>query len=337
MERVAAKRLVLDLYTHALGRSPAQLEYDNWVDVLVRTGDPAAIVRAFYESGEYKDKHRVQSVFPPGHYHSPVVDPTTVGSYFRRERNASSADIAGIEIDVQAMLDLWKENLEVLKQTPFTETQCSANRYFYQSGPYPYGDAITLRMMIGYLKPKRIIEIGSGASSACMLDSADHFGLAEMRLTCIEPFPNRLRSLLRAGDEEKIDILEKPIQAVPAEIVDDLEENDILFIDSTHVLKTGSDVHYEFFHLLPRIKPGVIVHFHDVQYPFEYPPEWVFDLNFSWNEAYALRAFLMYNAAFKITFWNSLLAKSFASEIQKEVPTFLKNPGGSIWIRRMER
>jgi hypothetical protein len=100
------------------------------------------------------------------------------------------------------------------------------------------------------------------------------------------------------------------------------------------VLKTGSDVHYELFQMLPVLRPGVIVHFHDCPYPFEYPPKWVLEDNFSWNEAYALRAFLMYNSRFSIEFWGSLFRRQFHKEIAQEFPLLLKsNPGTSIWLR----
>jgi predicted O-methyltransferase YrrM len=190
-------------------------------------------------------------------------------------------------------------------------------------------------MMIFHFRPKRVIEIGSGFSSACILDSVQHANLRDFHLTCIEPNVSRLRSLLRPEDSERLTLIEAPVQDVPCAIVDALEPNDILFIDSTHVMKTGSDVHYEFFHLLPRLKPGVILHFHDIQYPFEYPDGWIFDSNYSWNEAYVLRAFLMFNKEFSIIFWNALYAGKFTTEITNEFPTFLNNPGGSIWIERV--
>jgi hypothetical protein len=167
-----------------------------------------------------------------------------------------------------------------------------------------------------------------------MLDAAEHAALHDFSLTCIEPFPDRLRALLRESDHGSTTIIERQVQDVPSAIVNDLEPNDILFIDSTHVLKTGSDVHYELFHLLPLIKPGVIVHFHDILYPFEYHDHWIFEKNFSWNESYAIRAFLMYNTDFRVLFWNPLFALSFGSSIRDEFPTFLTNPGGSIWLER---
>ena len=87
-----------------------------------------------------------------------------------------------------------------------------------------------------------------------------------------------------------------------------LEPNDILFIDSSHVVKTGSDVQHIFFKILPEIKSGVYIHFHDVFYPFEYPKHWIFDNHWSWNEYYFLMAFLMYNTSFKIVLSTTYLS-----------------------------
>jgi predicted O-methyltransferase YrrM len=190
-----------------------------------------------------------------------------------------------------------------------------------------------LRAVIAAERPRRIVEIGSGFSTACMLDSLDHFGLKQTRITCIEPFSARLRSVLRPGDEARVEIIERPVQGMALETFARLEANDILFIDSTHVLKTGSDVHYELFHILPVLKTGVLVHFHDCRYPFEYPAEFIFERNYSWNEAYALRAFLMYNAKFRVFFYNSLFARRFRDLAAAACPAFLRNPGSSIWLK----
>ena len=336
MERRTAEQLITELYLHVLGRAAGPVEYDNWVAEAIARDDPASVVRDFYGSSEYKQKNLgVTSTWATGHYHSPVVDPRTVEPYFRKEHRNTADDLKGITLNARSMHDIWTKNLELVRSTPFTEAQTPENRYYYQSGSYPYGDAIVLRMMIGHFRPKRVIEIGSGTTSACMLDSIGHVGHTDFNLTCIEPYPERFRTFLRPGDEDKITIIEKPVQDVPVDIVDSLEENDILFIDSTHVLKTGSDVHHELFYLLPRLKPGVVVHFHDVQYPFEYPEKWVFDFNYSWNEAYALRAFLMYNQAFEVIFWNSYFAGQFTQEIREVIPVYLKNGGGSIWLRKL--
>lgn len=336
MRQEDAERLILNLYKYVLKRSPRQSEFQGWVQRAVSGSSIESIVRAFFNSDELRRKTEVSSTFYAGHYHSPVVNPETVRSYVDRERLTAPGEMKGLALDIDRMRALWTESLPFIKTSPFTDSPTPQNRYHYLGGPYPWGDAITLRMMIGHLKPRRVVEIGSGFSSACMLDSAEHAGLSNFHLTCIEPNPARLKSLLREGDEARLTLIEKGVQEVGADIVDQLEANDILFIDSTHVMKTGSDVHYEFFHLLPRVKPGVIIHVHDVPFPFEYPDKWIFELNYSWNEAYVLRAFLMFNTQFRVLFWNSLFAREHLAAIKQECPDFLKNPGSSIWIERVQ-
>lgn len=276
----------------------------------------------------------VRPFFPPGHYHSPVVDPDHgVLSYVARYDDIVPSELLGISIDLTGMRELWRGSLEVIRSCNFNEHRRSLDKRFDLSGPFPYGDALSLLILMHNARPSRIVEIGSGFSTACMLDCGDDLGLADLRITCIEPYPERLLDLLKPEDKKCVELIRQPVQDVPASIVDELSENDFLFIDSTHVLKTGSDVHYELFHLLPRLKPGVFVHFHDCRYPFEYPMEWIKD-NYSWNEVYALRAFLSYNSKFSIAFWGSLFRRIFAREIGEEHPTFLvENPGTSLWLR----
>jgi len=116
-------------------------------------------------------------------------------------------------------------------------------------------------------------------------------------------------------------------------IFDALSSNDILFIDSTHVSKTGSDVNRILFDILPRLSRGVFIHFHDVFYPFEYPKEWVYEGR-AWNEDYILRAFLEYNDAFEIVLFGTWLAKFERDLLREMMPMTLENPGGSLWLRK---
>ena len=178
----------------------------------------------------------------------------------------------------------------------------------------------SLRLVLGY-------------STACALDTLDEVGLAQTRMTCIEPYPAALHRRLRSGDLDRVTIIESIVQNVPVETFRELEDGDILFIDSTHVLKTGSDVHFELFDVLPSLKPGVLVHFHDIRWPFEYPAEFIFDRNFSWNEAYALRAFLMFNNRFSVFFYNSLFATLNQNLARETFPDFMLNVGSSIWLK----
>ena len=327
-----AAALVQELYSSLLRRAPSAAELARWADVAGRTS-ALDLIRLFANSNEYKSKTKITPFFPVGHYHSPVVDPSEIGDYIQKRLRRGTEEFHGIQIDTDKMLAFWDKNIGSFRATFADDKQIDA-RFYFNGGPFPYGDAATLHAMIGHFRPRNIVEIGSGFSTACMLDSADIHGNSELKITCIEPFPDRLKSLVRPQDYERITLLDERVQNIDVDqIVKDLYEGDILFIDSTHVLKTASDVHYEIFEIIPRVRPGVLVHIHDCPYPFEYPQLWI-DRNYSWNEAYAVRAFLMYNTQFEISFWGSLFRSLFPERVSREGGTFTRNPGTSLWLQR---
>ncbi|PWT79423.1 MAG: hypothetical protein C5B44_06875 [Acidobacteria bacterium] len=335
MNEIEARELILTAYTIAFDRAPSEKELELYSRLLVNEKLSAqSFLTTCLRSLEYTKKKGVRSVFPTGHYHSPVVDPSSVRNYVTKQQNTPLTDIKGLRIDAPAMLALWQKHLNFTRSFPFSQEPNDKDRFSYGNGPFPEGDAITLQMIFAEFRPTRVIEIGSGFSTACMLDTADRLELPNFHITCIEPYPERLRALLRDEDKQRVTIVESFVQDVDEGIIDNLNPNDVLFIDSTHVMKTGSDVHFEFFHLLPRLKPGVLVHFHDVVYPFEYPDKWIFDFNYSWNEAYVLRAFLMYNSLFDIFYWNSLLWRNFGAQMRADITLHSGNPGASIWLKR---
>jgi hypothetical protein len=124
------------------------------------------------------------------------------------------------------------------------------------------------------------------------------------------------------------------VQAMTYDHFRQLEANDILFIDSSHVSKMASDLNHLMFNVLPLLRPGVLIHLHDIFYPFEYPPSWIVEENRSWNEAYLVRAFLEFNNDFEVLFFNHFAFRKFPSLIAQKTPLFSKNCGGSLWIRR---
>jgi predicted O-methyltransferase YrrM len=264
----ALQQMLLRLW----GRSPRPGDIER-LSAKVEQGQSAkAFIRQMVGMKPFLDNKQVRCHNPPGHFFSPVVDPDLVRDYYEMSSNAQQ--LPGIDLPLQGMEEFWMENRDFIRSTPFAD-EPGENRYGFDNGPFNHGDGITLRAMIGHFRPRRVIEIGSGLSTACMLDSAEHAGLAEFDLVCIEPYPARLRSVLRAGDP--VTIHEQGVQNFPLDAFRALEANDILFIDSTHVLKTGSDVHYELFHILPVLKPGVVVHFHDCRFPFEYSEKQIFE------------------------------------------------------------
>jgi hypothetical protein len=187
--------------------------------------------------------------------------------------------------------------------------------------------------MTRYLLPRRIIEIGSGFSSCVILDTNELFFGSSIKTTFIDPYPRRLMSLIKENDRSRIEIIPHRLQDVRLSIFEELQANDILFIDSTHVSKIDSDVNRIFFEILPLLSSGVYIHFHDIFFPFEYPKEWIYEGR-AWNEAYVLRAFLQYNTQFRVVLMNTFMEYFHETFFREKMPLCLKNPGGSIWIRK---
>jgi len=219
-------------------------------------------------------------------------------------------------------------------ELPFTPEKTDGKRYYYENSAFSYGDAITLHCMIRDVKPRRIVEIGCGFSSGVTLDTNDLFFSGNIEITMVDPYPQVLLDRLAPDDRYRGNILEKTLQETPDSLFTQLEENDILFIDSSHVSKMGSDVNDYLFRIFPLLNKGVVIHIHDIFYPFEYPGRWVTEHNHSWNETYALRAFLQYNDAFDIVFFSDLVYLKHVARTRELMPLCMKNSGGGIWLRK---
>lgn len=181
------------------------------------------------------------------------------------------------------------------------------------------------------LKPRRIIEVGSGFSSLLMADVKARLGPQGPHITCIEPYP---REFLRRPDLQIDQLIVEKVQNVKSDLFLSLKAGDILFIDSSHVIKTGSDVQYLYLEILPRIPTGVLVHIHDIFLPAEYPKKWALEENRSWNEQYLLQALLAHSNKFSV-FFGCCYAHYFLSESLSKALGRAGKPsygGGSFWI-----
>ena len=328
----ADERALHDVLLRLFGRTPTDTELASWLTRLEAGMSARQFVDQVSRGRGFLANSAVRTKNPAGHFYSPVVDPDQVRGYVERERAAGLEGVAGIAFPLEDMARFWQANLAHIQSAPFADTDDGVHRYCYEGGPYNGGDGTVLWTMIHQFRPRRIIEIGSGYSSACMLDTADYLRLAEFHLTCIEPNPERLFSILRPDDAARMTIHRCGVQDVDPAVFDSLERDDILFIDSSHVLKTGSDVHFELFHILPRLKPGVVVHFHDCRFPFEYSDRQIFVKNYSWNEVYAVRALLMYSSRFRVIFHGSLFAEKYP-ELARLCLPFRRNPGSALWVQ----
>jgi len=289
-----------------------------------------------YISHLNRELKKYRTWYPPGHYYNPLVDPKAVDVYSDTVFDTSKKSVFGIDFREKAQLELLDELLPYYKEVPFPVEQTPGFRYYLGNGIFSYSDGIFLYMLMRHFKPSRIIEVGSGHSSAVMIDTNERFLNDSVNLTFIEPYPERLYSLLKDTDKTKNKIFELPIQQVPFSEFESLKAGDFLFVDSSHVSKTGSDVNYIFFEVLPRLKSGVIIHFHDIFTPMEYPKSWVMkkDVWFGFNEIYILRAFLMYNPEFEVIMFNTFLEEHHEDWFQKNMPLCLENKGGSIYLRK---
>ena len=273
--------------------------------------------------------------YPPGHFYSPICNPADLKRRYRDPRTTSlPCHLPGIDLAHKIQLELWQRWRAFLPEARTLAKGDPSRRYRLPSPSYDIGDAITYVCMLRHLQPARLIEVGSGSSSAVALDTFDKYFAERPRCSFIEPYPAYLKSFLAPQDHGTVDIIASDAQDIPLEFFDDLGMNDVLFIDFTHVVKTGSDVGYELFDILPSLCSGVVVHFHDVFSPFEYPRERVLNRNYLWNELYTLRAFLIGNRDWEILFFNDYFAQFERDKVQRDAPEILVNPGGGLWLRR---
>ena len=284
------------------------------------------LARRYLGAGGFRER------FPRGHYYSPLPDlgeVATSDSLFVGKFPA----VSGIDLAEERQLALFRTLAGFDHEFDWTREPGTSRRFHLGQTFFCEGDARVLYAMLRHCSPARVVEVGSGFSSALMLDARERMARSAA-LTFIEPYPERLNSLLRPADRASARVIERRVQDVPISEFEALEAGDFLFIDSSHVSRIGSDVNYLFFEVLPALEPGVIVHVHDVLWPFEYPRKWLLEGR-AWNEAYLLRAFLQYNSAFDVMMFNAWIGHA-ARELAAEVmPGFLNNPGGSFWMRKL--
>lgn len=274
-------------------------------------------------------------LYPIGHFYSPIIDPADLRA--REARLWSRVDeMPGIDMNVLEQFKL----LQALE--PYTrdidwpvEQPKDPTRYFYGNDQYPVLDAEFLHAVLRHFRPKAMIEVGSGWSSLITAEvNRTHLGRS-MEFSCIEPYP---RQFLIDGVDGITQLVRQRVEDVELSFFDRLGDGDILFIDSSHVSKAGSDVNYLFFEVLPRLRPGVIVHIHDIFLPDEYPKEWVIDQGRNWNEQYVVRAFLEFNTEWQLIWAAHFMGTRYTTSVQATFPRYpLLGGGGSIWLRRVTR
>lgn len=246
----------------------------------------------------------------PIHYYEPIPDFRAI----TLEQITRRREFLGIDFN-------WDNQLALLNDLIAYHDELSALEFNFDNGYFSGFDAAVYYSLIRHLKPQRIIEIGGGYSTQLAAKALRANGRG--KLTCIEPYPERLN-----GD---IDLIQKRVEEIDVDFFSCLQSHDILFIDSSHSVKFGSDVCYEFLQLLPRLTPGVWIHVHDIFFPHDYPAEWLIERRMALNEQYLLEAFLSFNEKFQATLANYWLCLDHADEAARLWP----NSGASFWMKRL--
>jgi predicted O-methyltransferase YrrM len=272
--------------------------------------------------------------YPPGHFYSPVPSKRDVQEYLGwKEQRGLIREFPAIQMDDKVQLQMLDSLKPYYPLFPFQAEPVDGLLYHFNNPNYSHTDGIILFCMLNRLRPRRVIEIGSGFSTCAILDTNRLFLQSQMRITSIEPHPELLRSLI-ANSTGALTIVESRLQDADIKLFDQLEPGDILFIDSTHISKVGSDVNYVIFEILPRLKTGVIIQIHDIYANFEYPDVWAREGR-AWNEAYLLRAFMEYNEHFRILLFISYLQNAYQAWFQEHMPKTLLNYGGCFWMEKV--
>lgn len=258
----------------------------------------------------------------PAHYYVPLAN---VQDLERTKPSwAKKSDLPGVKSTLDEQVSRLREIC-----VPFRDEYAgnatyreAVSRHF---GPgYGYVEAQPLHGVVRSYKPSRVVEVGSGVSTLCILRALE---LNEEEtgqpfvLTCVEPYPSdALRTLSR------VRLVESPVQSCPMEMFERLESGDLLFIDSSHTVRPGGDVNHLILEVLPRLAPGVIVHFHDIHLPYDYPRD-VLRTYFQWMETSLLRAYLIHNSRAQIVFCLSQLHYERPETLAEVFPEYTPAPG----------
>ena len=327
----------------------ANIPFEDWVRVPGLRGVASVVrrilkgprARAPRNAGTHPPKSLTDTSRPPrypdGHFYSPVVDTAAVAA--RRDTIwPAQPRLAGIDFNdaghLQVLTELFPRFIGDYDYPEHAAADLPASGFYTQNTQFSWLDARALFVLLRAWRPRRIIEVGSGFSSLLIADVNRRWLGGSIDFSCIEPFP---RAFLREPIAGISRLIEQDVQCVPLATFGSLEAGDVLFIDSSHVANTGSDVNFLFFEVLPMLAAGVHVHVHDIFLPHDYLPHWVLDENRSWNEQYVLRALLMYSTMFRIEFGCSYAFHAHLPLVKKALahPKGHAFAGGSFWITKL--
>lgn len=275
----------------------------------------------------------------PVHFYSPVPDLADLEARAVWDR---CSELVGIDLQPDAQVVLLKElgrrfGLEC--DWPARATG-DPRQFFTENGNFSHGCAASTHCILRHFRPRRVVEIGSGNSSlviarALRMNGAENPEV-EADYTIVDPYP---RKHIRQGLPEVTHLIDERVELLDPSFFEELAANDVLFVDSGHTVRMGGDVNYLILDVLPRLAPGVIVHFHDIPLPSEYPKIYATNPRFRvfWTEAYLLQAFLCHNTRFEIVLAMAYLTANRYEDLLAAFPLYdpaeHRATSGSFWIR----
>lgn len=267
---------------------------------------------------------------PLGHYYSPITDMQALAG--ERERLwPAIADVPGIDFRPQAQARLLREVFPpLLAAFDYATHARDATGFQLENTQFSEADARAFFALLRHWRPQRLIEIGSGYSTLLAIDVKRRFLNDALHITAIEPNPRSFLHGLQGIDE----LIVERVQDTPMRLFSGLQSGDVLFVDGSHVLKTGSDLVHVLTRILPNLVAGIRIHVHDVFLPDDYPPAWVLDENRSWNEQYALQAMLACNSRYRVLYGTQFALTRLADDARPAFGSLAghRYAGGSFWI-----
>jgi len=269
----------------------------------------------------------------PNHFYQPIPDTSKLSStLFKKKSKMVGVDMNKVsQSKLLNSFSKFRGEYKHFKELSKSIDDQKDPKFYFGNLAFDNVDALSYYSMIRLFKPRRIVEVGSGWSTK--IAAAAALANKKTELVIIEPFP---QPILQKGFPGLTKVTKKRVQDIPLTFFDSLNGNDMLFIDSSHTVKTGGDVNYLLLEVIPRLQKGVFVHVHDIFFPYDYPKKWVLDEHRFWAEQYLLQAFLSFNDSFEVVYCSSYMADNFPAKVKKAFPGRKTIKGGSIWIRRTE-
>ena len=262
------------------------------------------------------------------HFYEPIPDRRTRTEALWEKESA----LVGIDMREADQCDFLHQVLPTFRSEYVGiphEPTVDSTQFYLNNGYFTGADALVYYGVIRHFQPQLIIEVGAGFSSRLAAQACRRNGHGE--LVCIEPNPD---PILRAGFPGLTTLIAKRVEEVETDLFQNLRTNDILFIDSSHVVRCGGDVNCLLLEIVPRLNPGVIIHLHDIFLPQEYHKAWVMERYWFFSEQYLLHAFLTSNAEFQVLFANRFMSRRHQRDMEALFPPSSDLGNSSFWMRR---